>query len=323
MSILTKNPQQVNFNFSNNKILKFMKSRTFLLLFIGTIMMTPLFIGCSDDDKIVDNEIENKLISKVWTLESGYYDWLHQYDEEFRWLDDDCEEVPGNPQEYKDLWTSTRSYSFSDALAHYEQEYSTTLDQVFFNEAYGTVAGKEYEDALTIKRDINFNYEITIKNDGTYRTYITYNVCEDDYPQPDAPDTDLQYGRTYSGTFTYDDKWHWIENGAGLKSRIHFQDFPFQSMATDARFDENGNFSLNWISDFTFVNQSLDFIVEKLTGDELILVFSTSASGYSIEVDNEWEALTANGTTIDCEGNLMISTLNNEEYNLHWTNDGQ
>jgi hypothetical protein len=301
-----------------------MKSRRFFLIALAVLMVVPFINSCKRGaNDALSLKSRNSRISAVWTLESGYYDWLYQYEEEFRWLDDDCEKVPGNPEEYKDLYTFTKSYNFSDALAHYEQEYTTTRELEYYDFTYGDVPGKEYEDAQTIKRDINFNYELTIKKNGTYRIYITYNVFEDDYPQPDAPDGDPQAGKTYSGTFTYDDEWHWTDNSLGTKEGIQFDGFPFPVVDLFAKFDLDKKFVNNWISDVRFSNTDMVFEIDKLASKELTLMTVSSETGFYQEVDDEYEALTDEGVEIDCEGTFTVATLENLEYHLQWISDGK
>ena len=303
-----------------------MNSKRFFLVALIVLMAIPFFNSCKRgaNDPWLSMKTRNSRISAVWTLESGYYDWLYQYEEEFRWLDNDCEDVPGAMQEYKDVVTTSKSYNFSDALAHYEEAYNTTRDEEWENSIIGYVPGKEYEDAHSIKRDVNFDYELTIKKNGTYRIYITYNLFEDDYPQPDEPGNgDPQYGKTFSGTFEYVDEWHWTDNSLGSKEGIQFDGFPFPQVVTDAKYDIDKRFVLNWVADLQFVNQSLTFEVDKLESKQLTLMSKDSESGFFREVDNEYVAQTSDGTDLDCEGTFTVTTLENQNFFLQWVSDGK
>ncbi len=302
-----------------------MKSKRFLIIALTVLMAVPFFNSCKRgaNDPALSFKSRNSRISAVWTLESGYYDWLYQYEEEFRWLDPKCEDVDGNPIEYRDLTTFTKSYNFSDALAHYEQEYTTNVEEIYYNDTHGMVFGKEYEDALTIKRDINFNYELTIKKNGTYRVYITYNVYEDDYPLPLDPDFDEQAGKTYSGTFTYDDEWHWTDNSLGTREGIQFDGFPFPVVDILGKFDLDSKFVVNWINDVQFTNESIVFEIDKLASKELTLMSVASETAFYQEVEDEWETINIDGDPIDCEGTFTVSTLENLEYHLQWISDGK
>jgi hypothetical protein len=301
-----------------------MKSKRFFLIALAVLMVVPFLNSCKRGaNDPLSLKSRNSRISAVWTLESGYYNWLYQYEEEFRWLDDDCEKVTGAQEEYRDEYTYTKAFNFSDALAHFEQAYTTTREQEYYNTTYEYVLGKEYEDALSIKRDINFNYELTVKKNGTYRIYITYNLFEDDYPQPNAPDNDPQAGLTYSGTFTYDDDWHWTDNSLGTKQGIQFDGFPFPVVDLNAEFDLDKKFVINWVEDIHFSNMDMIFEVDKLASKELTLINVSDETGFYQEVDDEYESITSDGVEIDCEGTFTIATYESIDYRLQWISDGK
>jgi len=294
------------------------------MLLLACLACSLAFISCDDDDHKHDDSkyhehqlIADKLINE-WSLNSGTYTWYYDYMEEFRWLDDDCENVAGNPVEYWDKFVFTKSQFFNEFLVHYEQEYTTNKDLEYYNPVYGELPGKEYEDALTIKRDINYSHKLDIREDGSYICTITYMIFEDDYPLPETPAGSQQFGLTYQGQYSYISDWTWIKNDIGNTVGIALEAFPFLQFGVNAQFDLDLEFSFNWIEDIAIQHQNVRFQIEESKMDTLILSYAITESGFYPEVENEWQGLTLEGINIDCEGTFSVETLEFTECELTW-----
>jgi len=306
---------------------KDMTLKRFFLVSLTILLASPFISSCKrgENDPSLSITTRDARISAVWTLSSGYYDYLNQENEEFNWVDDDCEDGIGMIAEYQESDIKTVSYNFSNSLAHFKHQFTTTRDQ--FTDGSMVVDGKEYEDALTIERDINFNYELTVKTNGTYRIYITYNLYEDDFLQ-EALDANgkPQYGQTFSGTYEYQDEWHWTDNSLGSKEGIQFDGFPFLAM-DDANigriYDINGSFKLNYMTGVDFVNKSVVFELDKLATKEMTLMANSSFEGYFAEVDEEFEVNVPAQGFMDCQGTYTFRNLENEKFFLQFTSDGK
>jgi len=305
-----------------------MKSNKVLVIVLSILLSVPSFNSCKrgDNDPFLSLKSRDSRISAVWELESGYSDEYMQQDEEFRWLDDDCEDAVdglGNPlsEEYRETDEQSKTFNYSDALAHYEIATFTTRD-LFIDPVVGLIVqGKEYEDAHSITRDINYDYELTIKKNGEYRVYVTYNLFDDDVPLHPDQDGDPQYGMTYSGTFEYVDNWHWTNNSLGTKEGIQFDGFPLPIVSIRPQYDDDFNFFNNWVTGINFDNKFMIFEIDKLMSKELTLIGISSENSFYQEVDNEYEAI-LNGP-IDCEGTFTFTSIMNSNYYFQFVSDGK
>ena len=305
-----------------------MKSNKALLIVLSILLSFPFLNSCKrgENDPFLSLISRNSRISAVWELESGYSDEFLSEDEEFRWLDNDCEDAIdgfGNPlgDEYRETDVQSKTFNYSDALAHYELATSTTRKTVIDPAVGFAVQGKEYEDAWSIERDINYAYELTIKKNGEYRVYVTYNLFDDNVPLHPDSDGDQQYGKTYSGTFEYTDNWHWTNNSVGTKEGIQFDGFPLPVVNIRPQYDADFNFFLNWVTGIEFSNNFVIFEIDKLMSKELTLVSVTNENSFYQEVDNQYEAY--NGGPIDCEGTFTFTSVNNTNYYLQFISDGK
>ncbi len=304
-----------------------MKLRKFTLLSLAILLAVPFFSSCKrgENDPLLSLTSRDSRISAVWTLSSGYYDYLLQENEEFRWVNDDCEDGIGVMDEFRETDTKTINYQFSNALARFAHNFTTTRPQ--FSDGSFVVPGKQYEDAISIVRDINFNYELTVKKNGTYRVYITYNLYEDDYLHPfPSANAKPQYGKTYSGTFEYVDEWHWTNNSLGSKQGVQFDGFPFLNLTDDnigRKYDINGSFEINWISSITFSNESLIMELDKLESKEMTLMATSLENGYFQEVDQEYEVNIPGQGFTDCQGTYTFNSLLSKKHFFQFTSDGK
>jgi hypothetical protein len=304
-----------------------MTLRRFVLVALTILLAVPFISSCKrgENDPTFPFTSRDARISAVWTLSSGYYDYLIQENEEFNWVDDDCEDGIGMIAEYQETDVKTISYNFSNSLSHFKHTFTTTRDQ--FVDGSMVVDGKEYEDALTIERDINFNYELTVRKNGTYRIYITYNLYEDDFLQPSLDGNGKpQYGQTFSGTYEYQDEWHWTDNSNGTKQGIQFDGFPFIALTEDnigRIYDINGSFKLNYINSVAFTNHNIQFELDKLESKQMTLISNSSFDGYFAEVDEEYEVNIPGQGFMDCQGTYTYRTLENTKYFMSFTSDGK
>ncbi len=304
-----------------------MKLRKFTLVSLAVLLAVPFFSSCKrgENDPFLSLLSRDSRISAVWTLSNGHYDYLLQENEEFRWTDDDCEDGIGMIPEYRETDTKTISYNFSNELARYEHGFETTRPE--FMDGSMIVPGKQYEDAISIIRDINFKYELTIKKNGTYRCYITYNLFEDDYLHPfPSSNGKPQYGETFSGTFEYVDEWHWTDNSLGTKQGIQFDGFPFLNLTEEnigRQYDINGSFQINWINGITFSNQAIIMELDKLESKEMTLMASNYENGFYQELDEEYEVNIPGQGFMDCQGTFTYNSLMSQNYFLQFTSDGK
>ena len=305
-----------------------MKSNKVLLIALSILLAVPFFNSCKrgDNDPFISFKARDSRISAVWELESGYSDEFSSQDEEFRWLDDDCEDAIdglGNPlmEEYRETDVQSKTFNYSDALVNYNLLSSTTRDLILDPAVGIAVQGKEYEDAWTITRDINYYYELTIKKNGEYRVYVTYNLFDHDVPLHPDQENDQQYGKTYSGTFEYVDNWHWTDNTLGTKEGIQFDGFPLPVVNIQPQYDDDFNFFNNWVTGISFDNSYVIFEIDKLMSKELTLVGISNENSFYQEVDNEFEAYA--GGAIDCEGTFTYTSIKNTNYYFQFVSDGK
>ncbi len=306
-----------------------MKSNKALLIVFSIILALPFVNSCKrgDKDPFLSLKSRNSRISANWELKSGYSDDYLSIDEEFRWLDSDCEDANDAgggalTDEYKENDVQSKTFNYSDALAHYELLTTTTRENVIDPVAGLLVQGKEYEDAWTIKRDINYNYELTIKKNGEYRVYVTYNLFDDDVPNVIDGNGDMQYGQTYTGTFEYVDNWHWTNSSVGSKEGIMFDGFPMPIVNNMPEYDQDLNYFNNYVSGISFSNETMVFDIERLASKELTLIGQDKENSYYQDVDEEYEAF-LNGQSIDCKGTFTYNSQDNKNYYLQFISDGK
>ncbi len=306
-----------------------MKSNRILLIVLIAVLALPTINSCSvgEKDPFISLMSRNSRLSAVWTLKSGYSDEYLSLDEEFRWKDDDCEDaMDANggmlSEEYRETDNQNKTFNYSDALVHYELLTTTTRDKFLDLTAGLLVDGKEYEDAWTIERDIHYKYEITIKKNGEYRVYVTYNLFDDDVPNVIDGDGDMQYGKTYTGTFEYVDNWRWTDNGLGGKEGVLFDGFPLPVVTNFPEYDQDLNYFNNYVSSINFSNTPMIFDLERLAKKEMTLIGQANENSFYQEVDNEYEAFLS-GQSIDCEGTFTFTSVKNSNYYFQFISDGK
>lgn len=306
-----------------------MKSNRVLLIVLIAVLALPTINSCGigEKDPFISLMSRNSRLSAVWTLKSGYSDEYLSLDEEFRWKDDDCEDaMDANggmlSEEYRETDNQNKTFNYSDALVHYELLTTTTRDKFLDLTAGLLVDGKEYEDAWTIERDIHYKYEITIKKNGEYRVYVTYNLFDDDVPNVIDGDGDMQYGKTYTGTFEYVDNWRWTDNSLGKKEGVLFDGFPLPVVTNFPEYDQDLNYFNNYVSSINFANTPMIFDLERLAKKEMTLIGQANENSFYQEVDNEYEAFLS-GQSIDCEGTFTFTSVKNSNYYFQFISDGK
>ncbi len=312
-----------------------MKSNKTLLIALSILLTLPFLNSCrrGEKDPFLSLKSRNSRISAVWTLESGYSEKYYSLDREFRWNDqDDCEDaIDGNsnqlPKEFEDETVLSKAFNYSDALATYDQLLTTTEEDPFDTLVNEVIPKNEYEDAHTKSNvQINFQYELTIKKNGEYKIYITYNHYEDNYPLFPDDTPEMQYGMTFAGTFEYVDNWHWADNSLGTKEGITFDGFPLPVVhmipvynledITDIRFE------FNHLTGITFENNNMTFELEKLMSKEMTLVAFDNEDFYYQNLMDEFEAY-LDGSKIDCQGTYTETTVNNTNVYMQFVSDGK
>jgi hypothetical protein len=313
-----------------------MKSNKTLLIALSILLALPFFNSCrrGEKDPFLSFKSRNSRISAVWTLESGYAEHFSSIDTEFRWLDDECEDAfdgDGSPlrEEHKDKRVLSKTFNFSDALATYNQLLTTTEEDII-EELYPTfgVSKNEYEDARSKQNvQINFDYELTIKKNGEYKIYITYNYFDPDVPLFNDDNQELQYGMTYSGTFEYIDNWHWTENSLGTREGIEFAGFPLPIVHIRPVYDLTDpldiQFEYNYVTGIDFENNDMIFELEKLMSKEMTFTGFDNENFYYQNQDNEFEAYLDGNEKIDCLGTYTETNVENKNYYFQWISDGK
>jgi len=298
-----------------------MKTKKTLILIFALILTIPLFNDCrrGENDPWLSFRSRDSRLSAVWTLESGYISLYNKFNEEFNWANDNCEEATGmvnyNWQDVK-----TKTFNFSNSLVSYLQDYTTTRDTV--NEGGLIIKGNDWEDGNTMNRDINFSFEITVKTNGTYRVYITYNLDETEYPNPeDAGFT--QITKTFSGTYEYTDNWHWQDDAVGTESGVYFTGFPVLNITLKAKYDltDENRFLYNYVENIGFVNEEKIFEIDQLEHKNLTIMANDAENSYYQEYTNYESIL--DGDPIPCEGTLTFSNNNQNNHIYKFTSDGK
>ncbi|MEA3446776.1 MAG: hypothetical protein U9R19_18830 [Bacteroidota bacterium] len=312
-----------------------MKLNKTLLIALSIMLALPFFNSCrrGEKDPFLSLKSRNSRISAVWTLESGYYEVFYSQVREFRWADDECEEAAdGNsiplPLEFDDETTLSKTYNFSDALATYNQTLTTTVENPMDTIVGFTIPKNEFEDAHTKPNvSINFDYELTIKKNGEYKIYITYNHFEDNYPLYPDDAIEMQYGKTFSGTFEYVDNWHWTDNSLGTREGIMFDGFPLPIVNVTPIYDLTDitdiRFEFNFVNNIGFHNSDLIFELEKLMSKEMTFIGFDNENFYYQNQDQEFEGYLDGGESIDCQGIYTETTVNNINYYFQFTSDGK
>lgn len=312
-----------------------MKSNKALLIALSILLALPFLNSCrrGEKDPFISFKSRNSRISAVWTLESGYSDKFYSRDTEFRWLDDECEDAvdgDGNPLplENKDKRVFSKSFNYSDALATYNQELTTTEKNII-DETYNTPVSKnEYEDAYTKRSvQINYKYELTIKKNGEYKIYVTYNYFDPDVPLYINDKPQMQFGMTYSGTFEYVDNWHWTDNSLGTREGIQFDGFPLPVLNIVPIYDftviTNIQFMYNYVTGIEFENNNMIFELEKLMSKEMTLKAFDNENFYYQNQDTKYKAYLDGGGKIDCQGTYTETNVDNKYYYFQFISDGK
>ncbi|MCF8370899.1 MAG: hypothetical protein K9H64_04705 [Bacteroidales bacterium] len=300
---------------------------TLSLWILAFLFIIPLS-ACDHDD---ENEYENEEVynfttlndlSAVWNLESGYSELFFSYDSKFLWLDNECENAVdglGNPlpQEFNDQRVLSKTFNYDDALATYNQILTTTNAFIFDTIYYVVLPKNEYENAYSKSNvQINFDYELTLKKNGEYKIYITYNYFDPDAPLYNDDNPEMQYGKTYSGAFEFVSEWQWVDNSIGLREGIQFHGFPMPVVKIMAIFDFTGIYSplfdFNYVSGIDFSIKDRFFEVEKLSSTELVLLTFDNENHFSHNQDNEFEAYLSSGFQLDCMGTYTETNVTNE-----------
>lgn len=299
-----------------------MKTLKFLAI---AILLFPLFTlnSCKvgENDPFLSLRSRNNRISATWKLESGAYANFADTTVEFVWNDKDCEDADfiGIP-EYNLQITEASTFTFSHALMNFNTQLSIESDEL--DEINGHDISV-WEDANTYTRGIEFSYEITIKKNGTYETKIIYRVYEPNYPQQNDAGGKPQWGKTYSGEYTYTDSWFWQDNSQGNKAGITFQGFPLPDVSVGAKFDlVDDKLIKNFINGVYFINNPITFNCDKLENKALTLVGSSNDYGFYLDEDNEYEATLPGGEIIDCKGKLSTTLRKNTSYSFQFSSNG-
>lgn len=299
-----------------------MKTKRNIVLILGLLMIIPLFNECrrGANDPWLSFRSRNSRISAVWSLESGYINLFNRLDEQFEWNNNKCEEATTQlAYNYTDTKTYTSTYS--NSLVSYNQTYTTTRPTV--DVSGQAINGNDYEDGNTISRGVNYSLELTIKTNGTYRAYITYNVNEQKYPQPADDNGDPQWGKTFSGTYEYTDNWHWQDDGLGTKSCIQFNGFPYLNVTVTAQYKLDLSYDYNYISDISFTNQPTTFSIDKLENKNLTFILDDTENGYYQQLDDMFNAYLNNGDAVECQGTYTFSTQDMNKQSLNFSSDGK
>lgn len=315
---------------------------TLLVLFITLGLVVP-FSSCdkTDDDVLLLNDTiyvidsTNLLLldnlSAVWTLESGYSEIFKSEKKEFRWLDDECEDAfDGNanplPQELDEQTILSKTFNYEDALATYNQILTTDRANIIDTIYNLPVDDNEFEDAYSKNNvQINFKYDLTLKRNGEYKVYLMYNYFDEDVPIFSNENSEMQYGKTYSGTYEYVGNWQWVENSIGLPYGININGFPLPVVSVFPIYDFSGIellFSFNYVSGIGFALKDRFFQIENLTSTELIINGFDNENYYTQNNDVEFEAYLSNGTQIDCEGVFTETRVLNENLYFKFISDG-
>ena len=297
-----------------------MKAKRSLFLILGLILTIPLYNDCrrGENDPWLSFRSRTSRISAVWSLESGYINFYNKTDEEFNWLNGDCEEAT-NVVAYNFSDVKTNTYNFSNSFISYSQLYTTTRPTVDVDGQQ--VKGNEWEDANTIDRGVNYSFEITIKTNGTYRIYITYNLNETEFPNPPDDQGETQWGKTYSWTYEYTDNWHWQDDGLGTKSCIHFTGFPILNIVITAHYNLDLSYDYNYVSDVNFLNVSKIFSIDRLEHKNLDLISNDTENSYYQE-HVSYEAYLGQDN-IQCDGTFTLSSNGLNNQSLKFTSDGK
>ena len=292
-----------------------------LNLLVAVILLTSLVSvnSCQvgENDPFLSFRTRDNRLSAVWTLEAGTSINSFSFNEEFKWLSNDCEDVVGI-ENYVETDTESKTYIYTNSMVNYDRKYTTT--RIFFD----PYEGSEFEDAQNIQRSVNYSYEISIKTNGEYRVYVIFNLFEENFPlSPDA-EGDMQFGKTFSGTYEYTDTWHWQENSLGSKSAVEFAGFPLIQFDIEAIYKlPDLSFDYNYINAITFKNESMIFEIDKLNDKELTLTTSYNDRGFYQEVDRNWEAYDTQGNDYNCEGTYTFTTVEDHNHRYEFIGDGK
>ena len=317
--------------------LELMKANKTLLIALSILLSLPFFNACKrgENDPWLSLKSRNSRISAVWTLESGYHELFETCVTEFRYLDDECEDAEdglGNPlpQEWEDERILSKQFNYSDALATYNQSMTTTEEDLIDPTVNLPVSKNEYEDAYSKANvQINYDYELTIKKNGEYKIYITYNYFDSDVPVAIEPDGEERFGKTYSGTFEYVDNWHWTDNSLGTKEGIMFDGFPLPVVEFVPVYDLTQAptdifFTYNYVTGINFTNNDMIFELDKLASKEMTMMAFNNENFYYQEQDTEYEAvITGSSEKIDCLGTYTETNVNNANYYFQFISDGK
>jgi len=288
---------------------------------VAVVLMTS-FVSVNscqrgENDPFLSLRTRDNRISAVWTLESGVSTHSFSFDEEFKWLDNDCEDVVGK-ENYQETDNESKTYIYTNSMVNFDRKYTTT--RTFFD----PYEGSEYEDAQNIIRSVNYNYEISIKKNGEYRVYVTFNLFEENFPLSPDSEGEMQFGKTFSGTYEYTDTWHWQDNSLGDKSAIEFAGFPLIQFSIEAVYKlPDLSFDYNYINAITFDNQSMIFEIDKLNNKELTMTTSYNDRGFYQEVDKDWEAYDPQGNDYNCEGTYTYTTVEDYNHVFEFISDGK
>jgi len=273
------------------------------------IIILLIVNSCKEDEPIPqDNDTDAFLndIAAVWTLESGVSTHSFSFNEEFKWLDNDCEDVVGK-ENYQETDNESKTYIYTNSMVNYDRKYATTRTFI------APYEGSEYEDAQNIIRSVNYNYEISIEKNGEYKVYVNYSLFEENFPLSLDSEGEMQFGKTFAGTYEYTDKWSWQDNYIDKKSTIEFAGFPLIQFGIKAVYQlPDLSFDYNYINSITFNNQSIIFDIDKLNNQELTLTFIYNNRIFYQEVENSWEAFDPQGNNYNCEGTYRFTTV--EDY---------
>lgn len=327
----------LNISIIRINILELMKSNKTLLIALSILLALPFFNSCrrGEKDPFLSLKSRNSRISAVWTLESGYSEKFTSRTTDFIWLDSECEDaVDGNlsplPQEIKnEKRVFSQTFNFSDALATYNQLLTTT-EKTIYDENFGglLVSKNEYEDAYSKSQvQINYDYELTIKKNGEYKIYITYNYFDPDVPLYNDDSPEMQYGMTYSGTFEYVSNWHWTDNSLGTREGIQIDGFPQPMVSLVPVYDltdiTDPQFKYNYVTSIDYENTDMIFELEKLMSKEMTLTAFNNENFYYHNQTNEFEAYLNGGEKIDCIGTYTETNVENNNYYFQFISDGK
>ena len=307
---------------------------TFLFCIIVMLPFSISFLSCNNDKDNNDSAttVNYSLLSAVWEFQEGYYEKYSSNVSEFRWLDDECEDAfdgYGNPlmEEFDEERTLSKAFHFSDTVAIYNQTLTTTEHDLFDTLYSLPVAQNEFEDAYSKNGvAINYDYELTIKKNGDYRVYITYNYYDADVPTGFDQNGNLQFGLTYSGTNEYIDRWYCTENDNGKIVSIRLAGVPMPFLNIVPMYDLSNypdlEFDYNYVSEIGFENLDLVFDVEMITNKEMVLVIVQNENDFYQQQSQENEAYLLDGTPLDCLGTLTETNVDLRNIYLRFTSDG-